>query len=345
MLKNYLSLIFTFIFLSCIHAQNTTTKFISKGYLSNEPNIIAKSICKYKKDKKVNVITYIYGGWWEVKYEGYVGYVPYLHLLLTDDLNNMVEIVEEKVRIKEKNKNDSILNISLEKQKHEYKKLIEYRNSLSDSSIIATVRKGAFLKNKPDLFGSRLIGLKENEKIIITDYLNNHFKACTYLRCGYIDEIWVYKDEILSLFINTKKEEELKRIVEENKKKEIELARRKKERTQFNKKNYKSSNKPESQFQTFNFILTHLGGRKLEQKAYFYAGDTNPWILDLRDGKSKFKYNITGRVGNDAMCGLTAKDNFGKSLAICITKMYGDAVEIELRYFDKILTFKGYIKR
>ena len=97
--------------------------------------------------------------------------------------------------------------------------------------------------------------------------------------------------------------------------------------------------------QTVTFILTHLGGRELEQKAYFYAGDSNPWSLDLRDGKSKFKYTITGRVGNDAMCGLTARDNLGKSLAICISKMYGDAVEIELRYTNKILTFKGYLKR
>lgn len=96
---------------------------------------------------------------------------------------------------------------------------------------------------------------------------------------------------------------------------------------------------------TFKFILTHLGSRELDQKAYFYAGDSNPWTLDLRDGKSKFKYTITGRVGNDSMCGLTAKDNFGKSLAICITKLHGDSVEIELRYTGKILTFKGYISR
>lgn len=102
---------------------------------------------------------------------------------------------------------------------------------------------------------------------------------------------------------------------------------------------------PQPQTSTFKFILTHLGSRELDQKAYFYAGDSNPWILDLRDGKSKFKYTITGRVGNDSMCGLTAKDNFGKSLAICITKLHGDSVEIELRYMDKILTFKGYLSR
>ncbi len=101
----------------------------------------------------------------------------------------------------------------------------------------------------------------------------------------------------------------------------------------------------ESPVQTFTFVLTHLGSRKLEQNAYFYAGDINPWSLDLRDGKSKFKYTITGKVGNDPMCGITARDNLGKSLAICITKMHGDAVEIELRYTDKILIFKGYIRR
>ncbi len=96
---------------------------------------------------------------------------------------------------------------------------------------------------------------------------------------------------------------------------------------------------------TFMFVITHLGNRELDQKAYFYAGDSNPWTLDLRDGKSKFKYTITGRVGNDSMCGLTAKDNLGKSLAICITKLHGDSVEIELRYMDKVLKFKGYLSR
>jgi len=95
---------------------------------------------------------------------------------------------------------------------------------------------------------------------------------------------------------------------------------------------------------TYTFVLTHLGSIKLSQNAYFKAGDTKTWTLDLGKG-NKIYYLITGRVGNNPMCGLTAKDNLGDICAICITKLSGDNVEIELRYSSRTFTYKGYILR
>ncbi len=96
--------------------------------------------------------------------------------------------------------------------------------------------------------------------------------------------------------------------------------------------------------QSFTMILTHLQGEKLNQNAHFIVGDIKVWTLDMRNG-DKLKYTITGRVGNDAMCGVTAKDNFGDICAICIEKKSGDNVEVEFRYSAGIMTYTGYLSR
>lgn len=94
---------------------------------------------------------------------------------------------------------------------------------------------------------------------------------------------------------------------------------------------------------TFKFVLTHLNGRELERNAYFYCGDTNPFKLDLRDGKAPFKYYISGGLG--AMCGLYGEDQYGKSVSICITKLSGDKTEVEIKYTNKTMRFTGYFSR
>lgn len=105
-----------------------------------------------------------------------------------------------------------------------------------------------------------------------------------------------------------------------------------------------SSNANTSKKESYTMVLTHLLGKKLEQNAYFSVGDMSIWTLDMRNG-SKIKYTITGRVGNDPMCGLTAKDNFGDVCAICIEKRGRDNVEVEFRYSAGVMTYKGYMKR
>ena len=94
---------------------------------------------------------------------------------------------------------------------------------------------------------------------------------------------------------------------------------------------------------TFKFVLTHLNGRQLERNAYFYCGDSNPFKLDLRDGKAPFKYYISGGLGE--MCGLYGKDQYGKAVSICITKLNGDKTEVEIKYTDRTMRFTGYFSR
>jgi len=106
--------------------------------------------------------------------------------------------------------------------------------------------------------------------------------------------------------------------------------------------NYAYSIKPPTK--SYVFILTHLENIKLKTSARFIAGDTNNWTLDLRNG-NKIYYTITGRVGNNPMCGLTAIDNLGDVCAICITKLSGDKVEIELKYRTRTFRYYGYIQR
>ena len=96
--------------------------------------------------------------------------------------------------------------------------------------------------------------------------------------------------------------------------------------------------------QSYTFVLTHLLGKKLTQKAHFTVGNISVWTLDMRNG-SKIKYTITGQVGSDPMCGLTAKDNFGDVCAICIEKKSGDGVEVEIRYTKGTFTYTGYLLR
>lgn len=104
------------------------------------------------------------------------------------------------------------------------------------------------------------------------------------------------------------------------------------------------SNPIKSYSKSFTFVLTHLENIKLKTNALFTAGDTKNWILDLRRG-NKIYYTIRGRVGNNPLCGLTAKDNLGDVCAICITKLNGDNVEIELKYGAKTFRYYGYILR
>ena len=105
--------------------------------------------------------------------------------------------------------------------------------------------------------------------------------------------------------------------------------------------NVEANNPPDK---SFTFIFTRLGNIKLKKSARFIAGDTNRWILDFRNG-SKITYTITGRVGNNPMCGLTSKDNLGDVCAICVSKLSGDNVEIELKYSTKTFRYYAYIQR
>lgn len=96
--------------------------------------------------------------------------------------------------------------------------------------------------------------------------------------------------------------------------------------------------------QSYTFVLTHLLDKKLTKDAYFTVGNLKVWELDFRNGE-KIKYTIISMNEDNPMCGITAKDNFGDTCEICITKISGDNTKVEFKYNGKRLTYKGYLLR
>lgn len=96
--------------------------------------------------------------------------------------------------------------------------------------------------------------------------------------------------------------------------------------------------------QSYTFVLTHLLDKKLTKDAYFTVGNLKVWELDFRNGE-KIKYTIISMNKDNPMCGITAKDNFGDTCEICITKISGDNTKVEFKCNGKRLTYKGYLLR
>ncbi len=95
---------------------------------------------------------------------------------------------------------------------------------------------------------------------------------------------------------------------------------------------------------SYTFVLTHLLDKKLTKDARFTVGDMKVWTLDFRNGE-KIKYTIISMNPDNPMCGITAKDSFGDTCEICITKTSGNNTKVEFKYNGKRLTYKGYLLR
>jgi hypothetical protein len=107
--------------------------------------------------------------------------------------------------------------------------------------------------------------------------------------------------------------------------------------------NYPSYSQTHSD-KSFTFVLTHLLDTKLAKNAYFIVGDMKVWELDFKNGKT-INYTIISMNPDNPMCGITAKDNFGDTCEICITKTSGDNTKVEFKYNSKRLTYTGYLLR
>lgn len=106
-----------------------------------------------------------------------------------------------------------------------------------------------------------------------------------------------------------------------------------------------SDNKKEtSSSQYYTFVLTHLLDEKLPKDAYFYVGNMEKWELDFQNGK-KLIYTIIYMNPDNPMCGITARDNFGDTCEICITKISGDSTSVEFKYGSRTATYKGHLLR
>lgn len=112
--------------------------------------------------------------------------------------------------------NDSLkkieLNISAIRSK-------EIQKMISDSTLKATVRKGAKLKKTAYSLGELITILTEDKEVVILDYKDGYFGVCSDSICGYISTIWINKDDKIYEFIKSKEaeERELKRLEREQK--------------------------------------------------------------------------------------------------------------------------------
>jgi hypothetical protein len=93
---------------------------------------------------------------------------------------------------------------------------------ISDSTLKATVKKGAKLKKTAHPVGEIITTLLEDKEVIILDYSNGYFGVCTDSICGYMSDLWIKKNDEISEFVKSKETEvrALKRLEREQKQKD-----------------------------------------------------------------------------------------------------------------------------
>jgi hypothetical protein len=99
---------------------------------------------------------------------------------------------------------DSLKVITNKIDKFESKEVLM---KISDSTLVAYIKKNAYVKKSPKLLAKIISQQKERKKAIVLDYSDGYIGACTDEICGYINEIWFEKNEVLKTFINLKKQE------------------------------------------------------------------------------------------------------------------------------------------
>ena len=112
--------------------------------------------------------------------------------------------------------NDSIKNIDLAIATYKSKQLLK---NISDSLITSTCKGNAKLKSNPTVTADIISIIKDGTRIIILDYIDNYFGVCTDSVCGYLNEMWVNKNEKIYDYMRLKEKEEAERdkLIEERK--------------------------------------------------------------------------------------------------------------------------------
>jgi transcription antitermination factor NusG len=132
--------------------------------------------------------------------------------------NNISELENKKKEIINQINilNDSIKIIDLEINAI---KSIEIQKMITNSTLKATVQKGAKLKKNPDVFSELIIVLLEDKEVTILDYFDGYFGVCTDSICGYMSGLWINQNNKINEFIRLKEDEkkELERLENEQK--------------------------------------------------------------------------------------------------------------------------------
>ena len=101
--------------------------------------------------------------------------------------------------------NDSIKKIAI---KINYLKSKEISQQFKDSIIIAVVRKGGKMRQKPQPVETVILTFEQDTNVNILDYYDGYFGVCENNVCGYISDVWI---------ILTDKVRQLKEIKEQEK--------------------------------------------------------------------------------------------------------------------------------
>ena len=139
--------------------------------------------------------------------------IIFLFLLLTSSivLSQNIEISILENLKKELSEEIIVLNDSIKKIELQINaiKSKEIQQMISDSTLRATVRKGAKLRNVALPAGELIAVLAEDKDVVILDYNNGYFGVCYDTVCGYMHALWVKKDAQINEFIKTKEAEEI----------------------------------------------------------------------------------------------------------------------------------------
>lgn len=126
------------------------------------------------------------------------------------ELEEKQTLIESRIVLLE----DSLKEI---KKQINHLKSINIRQLAKDSTLIGVVYKNAKLKEQPKPLGELISTLVEGDTVFILDYTDHYFGVCSDNYCGYMNEMWVKKNDEIWQFIKVKKREarELEKLKEE----------------------------------------------------------------------------------------------------------------------------------
>ncbi len=137
--------------------------------------------------------------------------------------------IKTKLRLKLGLLNDTLKNIDLAIYSYKAKQILK---NVSDSSLVTTCRgDNAKLKANPTVVADIIATLKAGTQVIILDYVDDYFGVCVDSICGYINEMWLDKNDKIFDFMRLKEKEAVdrQRMIEERKTLENEKARQEQE--------------------------------------------------------------------------------------------------------------------
>lgn len=113
------------------------------------------------------------------------------------DTKEIIELKKQKKKVEFtiKSFTDSLNKIEIKIAELKSEKIKE---KIKDSSLTTLIRKGAKLKKEAGLFSEIITIFNEDKEGIILDYKDEYFQVCQGNLCGYIHELWITQNDLIS---------------------------------------------------------------------------------------------------------------------------------------------------